>query len=603
MYETETNHKTESSRHVPADVIAALAETKRMVKERTVLAWSEHCTECVWPSCYSTCDLYSPRQDGRCRRFVDGMVRVECPEAATGYLLKIRFKRWGKLWSPGNVHLYSTEQAGRRERRDYVLGTALYRLPLPSTVKSSITSKRYAFKKKMAYRAKHAQDLPTAFLLECYNPEADVIRLSLGLRSTNQNVKVPFQRLFELTPGYHRIRVSVPEIECSFNLREPFNIELIPGDGDREVTVYFGLVEFIREVDSPAEKRNKIKCVIWDLDNTLWQGVLVEDGLDKLRLKPEVVDVIHTLDQRGILNSVASKNNPEEASEALKRFELSEYFLCPQISWRPKSDGIFVIAKQLNIGTDSLLFVDDSVFELEQIKSACPDVRVLNANEVEMLPEMEECRVPVTAESKTRRKMYQVESARQQIAENFGDDYLAFLRHCQIRLALGPMTQDNLERVHELTQRTNQMNFSGNRYDREVLHKILSSSHLDTYVLRCEDRFGSYGVIGFSIVDAREPRMTDLMFSCRIQSKRVEHAFLSHVLRKYMAASGQDFWADYRKTPRNAPSGKVFADLGFEEVDLANGVTSLVFRHSRTVPEDGIIQISVHAELSSLAPK
>ncbi len=89
------------------------------------------------------------------------------------------------------------------------------------------------------------------------------------------------------------------------------------------------------------------------------------------------------------------------------------------------------------------------------------------------------------------------------------------------------MTEENLERVHELTQRTNQMNFSGNRYDREVLREIvrkLSSRH---HVLSCEDRFGSYGVIGFSLVDRREPRMTDLMFSCRMQSKRVEHAFLA----------------------------------------------------------------------------
>ncbi len=121
------------------------------------------------------------------------------------------------------------------------------------------------------------------------------------------------------------------------------------------------------------------------------------------------------------------------------------------------------------------------------------------------------------------------------------------------------MTEENLERVHELTQRTNQMNFSGNRYDREVLRKLLASPYLDTFVLSCEDRFGSYGVIGFSIVDRREPRMTDLMFSCRIQSKRVEHAFLASVIRRYIAETGKDFYANYRKTPRNAPSGQVFS--------------------------------------------
>src|SRR5208282_1794013 len=159
----------------------------------------------------------------------------------------------------------------------------------------------------------------------------------------------------------------------------------------------------------------------------------------------------------------------------------------------------------------------------------------------------------------------QVATDRHQVAQSFGENYMEFLEHCQIELTIQPMTEANLERVHELTQRTNQMNFSGNRYDRDVLRKILSNPHLDTFVLSCEDRFGSYGVIGFSIVDRREPRMTDLMFSCRIQSKRVEHAFLAWLIRKYIDETGNDFYADYRMTPRNAPSGKVFADLGIEE--------------------------------------
>jgi FkbH-like protein len=169
---------------------------------------------------------------------------------------------------------------------------------------------------------------------------------------------------------------------------------------------------------------------------------------------------------------------------------------------------------------------------------------------------------------------------------------MAFLRHCEIELTVRPMTEENLERVHELTQRTNQMNFSGNRYDREVLRQLLASPDLDTFVLSCQDRFGSYGVIGFSVVDRREPRMIDLMFSCRIQSKRVEHAFLAYLMRKYIAESGKDFYADYRKTPRNAPSGKVFSDLGMEEHGNAkDGVLSLRFPREKEVPEDGVIEI------------
>jgi FkbH-like protein len=383
------------------------------------------------------------------------------------------------------------------------------------------------------------------------------------------------------------------------DVRSPFSIDLIPNEVEDGTTLYFGLTEFVQEIEQSAEKAEKtkkIKCVVWDLDHTLWDGVLVEDGPRKVTLKPEIADVIRMLDARGILHSIASKNNHDDAMQVLKQFQIDEYFLCPQISWLPKSESIRAIARQLNVGMDSLLFVDDSQFELEQVRAVYPEVRVLSALEYRTIPEMKECQVPVTPESRERRKMYQVEAERQDMAEGFGSDYMAFLRHCQIQLSIRPMTEENLVRVHELTQRTNQMNFSGSRYDGDVLKAILATPHLDTYVISCEDRFGSYGVVGFSIVDSREPRMTDLMFSCRIQSKRVEHAFLAHVIRLYGSRSGKDFWANYRKTPRNAPSGQVFADIGMEEVGVSDGVTSLVFRKNKEIADDEVIRIVVRED-------
>jgi predicted enzyme involved in methoxymalonyl-ACP biosynthesis len=91
--------------------------------------------------------------------------------------------------------------------------------------------------------------------------------------------------------------------------------------------------------------------------------------------------------------------------------------------------------------------------------------------------------------------------------------------------------------------------------------------------------------------------MTDLMFSCRVQSKRVEHAFLAYAMRKSMTETGRDFYANYRKTPRNAPSGKVFEDMGMEEVEVNDGVSSLVFRHGREVPDDRVIEIVVQEQV------
>jgi FkbH-like protein len=596
MYETEVNNTIESLDKIPVEVLSEFAELRGSVLSRTVLPWSEHCTECVWPTCYSTCELYSAREDGRCRRFMDGMVRIDYPKSLNSYLLKIRFKRWGKLWTPANLHLYSVDEARLLEQRDYRIGNLIQLLPL-NTVKSAVAGKRYGFKKRRAQRRSSSSQQPTCFVMECYNPEDRLIQLSLTMRSTNEGLNIPFQQLIDLTPGFHRVRVPVDEISRILDLRSPFSIELIPNEVPDGTTLYFGTMDFIQEVKLFAEKTKTVKCVVWDLDNTLWDGILTEDGSENVHLKPGIPKIIYELDRRGILHSIASKNNRDEALDVLRKFRLDEYFLCPQISWQPKSEGIKEISRLLNIGIDTLMFVDDSQFELEEVKSVCPEIQLLKAAEYNTLVEMRECHVPVTQESKDRRRMYQIETKRQDAAEGFGQDYAAFLKHSDIRVIIRPLTEDNIERVHELTQRTNQMNFSGNRYNREVLKNILHTSFLDTYILECLDRFGSYGVVGFCIVDNREPRMTDLMFSCRIQSKRVEHAFLSHLLRKYVTHSGRNFHANYRKTPRNAPSGRVFTDLGMREEGIQDGVSSLVFDRNQTIPEDGIVQITLHGDV------
>jgi len=624
MYETEANSRTESASQIPSAVFARFSELRGQLLGRTALPWSEHCTECVWPTCYTTCDLYSPRQDGRCRRFVEGMVRIDHPTAPNGYLLKISFKRWGKLWTPGNSRLLSPEQAAAAEKWDRRLGNALVHITLPQQIKNFASGKRYSYKKRIArdgsvfgkaqtVPASNGNGAPTSFVVEVFNPNDATISLSFVMRSENPQRKIPFQKLLPATPGFNRFQIPVGEIEAIFDLRSPFGLEITPNEIPDGTTLYFGVMDFVRETAretatssgaKPAgekkEKNKTVKCVVWDLDHTLWEGILVEDGADGLKLKPGVVEILKELDRRGILLSVASKNNADEALKVLKNLGLDDYFLYPQISWGPKSEGIKAIAKSLNIGLDTFLFIDDSPFELEQVQSICPGVRVLNASEYLSLPVRPECQVEVTEEASRRRAMYREESVRQEAAGGFGGDYFDFLRGCGIKLHIRPMTAATIQRVHELTQRTNQMNFSGNRYDRSVLEQILNTPHLDTFVLECEDRFGSYGAVGFSIVDNREPRMTDLAFSCRIQSKRVEHAFLGYLIRKYTADAPRDFFANYRKTPRNAPSGQVFQDIGMEEMETKDGVTSLIFRKEHAAPDDKIITLIAAQDLKEV---
>jgi len=599
MYETEVNSRRESLDQIPPEVSAQFTATRARIRHRSILPWSEHCTECVWPSCYTSCDLYSAREDGRCRRFVDGMVRIDCPDSANGYLLKITFKRWAKLWTPGNIHLRSADRARRMEKQDYQIGSALVHLPVPATMRKFATGKRYSLKKRLAHREATVEIRPTSFLLECFNADPTPVRLSLAIRSASGERTIPYQKLIVIDQGYHCVRIPYREIAAVLDLDQPFNVEIIPNETERPVTLFFGLVDFVQESEEPAAKSSgkgtaapKVKCVVWDLDHTLWNGILIEDGAEKLVLRPGIRELIEELDSRGILQSIASKNNHDEAWQVLRQMQLEHFFLAPQISWQPKSQSIRSIASRLNVGVDTLLFVDDSDFELQEVRTALPEVRVVNVRDCMDIPNMDACRVPVTAESRQRRQMYQVEEERQQLATSFGNDYSAFLRSCDIRLNIVSLEEENLERVHELTQRTNQMNFSGNRYSREVLRQVLATPWLDSYVLEVEDRFGSYGIVGFAVVDNREPLITDLMFSCRIQAKRVEHAVLAWLIRRYAGTAGKDVWASYRRTERNAPSGRVFADIGMQEESVADGVSRLVFRGDRSLPDDGIVTVT-----------
>lgn len=601
MYETEANARREPSSTIPRDVLAEFGALEAIVIERTALPWSEHCTECVWPTCYSSCDIYEPREDGRCRRFVDGMVRIDCAESLNGYLLKITFKRWAKLWAPGNLALNAVETVRRREARDYMIGKRLAKAPLPRTVRGFAARKRYSLKKKAAHAAHPAQVPPDSFLVESYNPETEAVGLSLTVRAASGLVTIPFQRLIEVQPGFNRVRIPYSEIASLINISEPFNVELVPNSRNNQVTLIFGVMDFVRETPArvavaPAglqRSPQKVKCVVWDLDRTLWDGVLIEDGPDKISLKAGMKQILKELDRRGILLSVASKNNAEDATSALQRTGVADLFLAPQISWGPKSEALQRIAHALNIGIDTLLFVDDSAFEREEVSTAFPEVRTIDAADYRAVLNLEDCQVPITTESQSRRKMYKLEAERNSAAAGFSGDYQAFLRHCDIRVSISRLTGDTLERVHELTQRTNQMNFSGTRYDRQMLRTIMSTPWLDTFVIDVEDRFGTYGTVGFSLVDSRAALVTDLMFSCRVQSKRVEHAVLAWLIQQYRDEGTRDVCALYRRTPRNAQAGAVFEDLGMQEISSDNGVARLAFPKEQTPPEDGLITILV----------
>lgn len=601
MYEREANAGTEPVGRIPDDVLASFRSHSQSISSMAIIPWSEHCTDCALPACFETCDIYMPRIGDRCRRFVDGIVHVFGVGGLLPYVAKVRFKRWAQLGAVGNCRLWSLKAHRRIENVDLAFGWIVQAAPLPMALRSYLCRKYYNLKKRWSAWQCRRSEIPDYFLLEAYNPQTFNVSLSLTVRPADKlKAMLPYQAQFDLAPGFNKLEVPGDEIHKLANLLELFDIALAPNEVEDGTAIYFGTASFVKDSQwrkswqsSDDNDSTRTKCVVWDLDNTLWDGVLVEDGVENLRIRQDAVNAIRILDEHGVLNSVASKNNHDEAIEALKTFGLDEYFVHPTINWTPKSQSLRSVAEKLNIGLDTLLFVDDSPFERAEVEAAVPEVRVIDAAQCADLQELPECKHKPTDDSRGRRMMYKAQETREVALTGFGEDYFTFLAHCELELTVRPLSTASLQRVHELAQRTNQMNFSGTRYQIDELVRILEEDVLDTYVMDCKDRFGSYGTVGFGVVDIEKPIVLDLMFSCRVQSKRIEHAFLSYILNLYAAQEKRDLFVRYKKTSRNAVSGKVFEDFEFDVLSEDEGITTLRFPHTRCVPDDALIKVIV----------
>jgi FkbH-like protein len=322
----------------------------------------------------------------------------------------------------------------------------------------------------------------------------------------------------------------------------------------------------------------RIKCVIWDLDNTVWTGTLLEG--DAVQLQPKIIDLIRSLDEVGILHSVASKNDHHAAMEVLKAFGMADYFLYPQISWDAKSEAVLRIQKALNIGLDAIAFVDDQQYELAEVAHVLPDVTCIHVDDIHEMAQTPAFRPRfVTDESTRRREMYRSAAARDEAEREFvgaSDEFLATL---DMQMRIWEATAGDLERAEELTLRTNQLNSTGRTMDHEDLDALRQSDRHLLLVASLDDRFGSYGQIGLALVEKGLPcwRLHLLLMSCRVVSRGVGTVLLNHVMR-LAQADGADLEAVFVPTGRNRMMQITYMFAGFREV--ANEGGELLLRAS-----------------------
>ena len=268
----------------------------------------------------------------------------------------------------------------------------------------------------------------------------------------------------------------------------------------------------------------RIKLIIWDLDDTLWKGTL---GEKNIQLTDDRVELIIRLAQRGIVNSICSKNNHDEAMQILDKRGIKDYFVFPSINWESKGKRVFEIIKKCRLRQENVLFIDDNHFNLEEVKFyneriniAYPDIILEIASSLNKIGKND-----LTL---TRLCQYHLLEAKERELQMF-DSNEDFLFHSDIRVEICYNVEDEFDRLFELMQRTNHLNYTKLRQNEEDFRKCLASSETQKGYVKVSDKYGDYGIVGFWVLEHNNA--LHFLFSCRILGMGIEqfiYSFLNY---------------------------------------------------------------------------
>lgn len=327
-----------------------------------------------------------------------------------------------------------------------------------------------------------------------------------------------------------------------------------------------------------------VKCLVWDLDDTLWDGVVLEG--DRPRPFRAAVDTLNALDRRGILHAVASRGDHGSAAKHLAEHGLDDLFCVLDIGWGAKSDAIRRIVAELNIGLDTIAFTDNDAAERAEVVAALPMVRCYPAERIGELAALPEFQPEyVTDESRQRRRRYLDQRRRTSAEREFTGSPPEFLASLDLTLAVRRASADDLTRAHELAMRTHQLNTTGRTFGMSELRELCGSDAHDVLVAGLTDRFGSYGTIGLAVIELAGPDavLELLLMSCRVMSRGVGAVLLGHLVRD-MVASGRRPVARFVRTPVNKIMLVTLRFAGFEVIERDGDRMTLALDPRRPVP-------------------
>lgn len=332
------------------------------------------------------------------------------------------------------------------------------------------------------------------------------------------------------------------------------------------------------------------KCVVLDLDGTLWGGIVGEVGTEGVSLGPiapgiEYVDFQRTLlglTKRGILLAVCSKNNPEDALPVIRTHPhmvlREEQFAAMRINWRSKADNIREIAQELNIGLDSMVFVDDNPNERELVRQVLPEVLTVDLPKdpslyrrtIEDMTDFD--LLALTKEDEMRVAQYQA-NAKRQAAKSTAVSLDEYLQSLEIHVAIDLAPRETLNRVVQLFNKTNQFNLTTKRYQAEEVTRFIESEEYRLYDLRVADRFGDHGLVGTAVVfkQREDWRIDSLLMSCRVMGLGIETAFLERIYSDAVRERVVRLIGEYVQSKKNQPVKEFYAQHGFSLLNDENG--------------------------------
>ncbi len=336
-----------------------------------------------------------------------------------------------------------------------------------------------------------------------------------------------------------------------------------------------------------ALKGKAKKCIVLDCDNTLWGGIIGEDGLHGIQLDKHdypgkafydfQLNLLQ-LKQRGVLLALCSKNNEQEVWDVLeqhpscplKRSDLAAW----RINWQDKVSNLLALAEELNLGLDSFVMVDDSDFECDHIRQALPEVKVLQVPArlydypVLLLRDGLFDTLSLSNEDQQRTAMYQAEGQRRSLQRQY-EDMEKYLASLQIIARIHQARPEGLARVAQLTQKTNQFNLTTRRYSEADIHRLAQDENSAIYSLSVQDRFGDLGLVGVFIANYKPTQraaiIDSFLLSCRALGRGLEDVFASRAMDELEQRWEIEKWqAAYRPTRKNAQVAEFWPGLGFE---------------------------------------